>query len=96
MSFTSAQKTRLFKARPVSTQTMQVDGHKPIKMPCAPKLQRTARRQEQRQGVDTFVVSLRLMIDSRQPSKGTSERSWIVVLDYSILAEYRGVIVETV
>jgi hypothetical protein len=49
-------------------------------MPWAPKLQRTARKQEQRQAVDTFVVSLHLMIDSRQPSKGTSERGWIVVV----------------
>ena len=44
--------------------------------------------------MDTFVVSLHLMIDSRQPSKGTSKRGWIVVVHYSILAEYRGVIGE--
>jgi hypothetical protein len=65
-------------------------------MPCAPKLQRTARRQVQRQVVDIFVVNLRLMIDTRQPSKGTSERSWIVVLHYSIIVEYRSVILEAV
>ena len=44
--------------------------------------------------METFVVTLRLRIESRQSLKGISERGWVVVVHYSILAEYRGVIGE--
>jgi hypothetical protein len=65
-------------------------------MPCAPTLQRTARRQVQQQDTDTFAVTLRLKIESRPPSEVTSERGWIVVFHDSTIGEYWGAIVEAV
>jgi len=47
-------------------------------------------------GRGTIVVTLRFGVESRQPSKGTSERSWIVMVHNSIVNEYRGAIVEAV
>jgi hypothetical protein len=70
---TPAQKTRLFKARPGRNKIIQVDCHRPVVIPCAPTPQRIARKQVQRQGVDTFVVTMRFIIELRQPSRGTFE-----------------------
>jgi hypothetical protein len=68
---TPAQKKRLFKARPRRNKVVRADGHKPVVVPCEPIPQRTARRQVQRQGVVTFVVTMRFMIELRQSSRGT-------------------------
>jgi hypothetical protein len=48
----------------------------------------------QRQGVGTFVVTMRFMIELRQPSRGTFEWGWVVVVHKSITVEDQGAIVE--
>jgi hypothetical protein len=46
--------------------------------------------------METFVVTLRLRIESRQSLKGISERGWVVVVHGSIIAVSRGAIIEAV